>query len=72
MRSLTPDDAARPSVIEVFDGNLVMERYRSGLASIRNRLSDYWLNHAFLLGYQWTYVEDSTGGVRQAPDEPGR
>ena len=72
MRSLTPDDAARPSVIEVFDGNLVMERYRSGLASIRNRLSDYWLNHAFLLGYQWTYVEESTGVVRQAPDEPGR
>ena len=72
MRSQTPDDPQRPEVPEVFDGSFVVGRFSEGVTAIRNRLADYWLNHAFLLGYQWTFVEADTGTVREAPEEPGR
>jgi hypothetical protein len=72
MKSLTPANRKAPEVLTEFSGAFVMQRYETGLSAIRQRLADYWLNHAFLLGYQWTYAEEQTGVIRQAPDEPGR
>ena len=33
----------------------VREMYSDGVKQIREELRSYWLNHAFLLGYQWVF-----------------
>tara|TARA_R110000744_G_scaffold76034_4_gene150882 strand:- start:35 stop:1972 length:1938 start_codon:yes stop_codon:yes gene_type:complete len=33
----------------------VKDIYNRGVQEIREELRNYWMNHSFLLGYQWTY-----------------
>ena len=57
---------------ETYNAAFISRRYNEGLLSVQNRVSDYWLNHAFVLGFQWTFVEERTGLVREVPQEPER
>lgn len=52
----------------------VQERYRKGLDQIRDEVRNYWLNHAFWLGYQWLFWNEVDGTVDTSatPDQPDR
>lgn len=71
-RTLTPAQQLEKDEEEKFSAAFILRRYQQGLLGIQNRISDYWLNHAFMLGYQWTFVEERTGLVREVPQEPER
>jgi hypothetical protein len=56
---------------EGYGARFILDRYAEGVSSIQNRISDFWMNHAFLLGHQWVDTfEDNQ--VREVPSEPGR
>ena len=71
-RSLTPAQQLEKEQEDTYNASFILRRYQEGLLSIQNRISDYWLNHAFMLGFQWTFVEERTGLVREVPQEPER
>ena len=71
-RSLTPAEQTKKMMDEVYNAKFIAQRYHSGLSSVQNRVSDYWLNHAFCQGFQWTFVEERTGLVQEVPQEPDR
>ena len=50
----------------------VKDLYSKGVQEIREELRNYWLNHSFLLGYQWTYWEANTGGIDNVASEGDR
>ncbi len=72
IRSVDTKTKVKEAIADNYGASFIIERYAAGLSSIQNRISDFWLNHAFLLGYQWTYVEERTGLVRETADEPDR
>lgn len=55
-----------------FGPALILNRYKDGLDSIRHHVSDFWLNHSFVLGHQWIYWNNRTSQLDELPDEPDR
>lgn len=50
----------------------VKDLYQTGLKPLRLAMQDYWLNHAFLEGYQWLWVEPSSREIRELPRDSER
>lgn len=51
---------------------LINTRYEDGLRSVRDRLWEYWLNHAFILGHQWLFWNPVTLRLDQLPRDADR
>lgn len=52
--------------------SMIRERYWDAVQSMCTELRDYWLNHAFLHGYQWLYWTESAGRLNELPSDPER
>lgn len=50
----------------------VRDKYLDGLQQIREELRSYWLNHAFLLGYQWIWWNHDTSRLDVISHEADR
>ena len=70
-----------PSHLQTFEGvfgqgkegaGQLKDLYWNALDSIRVEMQDYWLNHAFLHGYQWLYFSEVTGQLDEIPEDPER
>lgn len=55
-----------------FSAGKVVGLYKQGLAYQRRQLEDYWLNHAFLEGNQWLFVDPSNRTLVEVPRDPDR
>jgi len=55
------------------DGSdFVLDLYSKGVNEVREELRNYWLNHSFLLGYQWTYWDANTRTIDNVTSEGDR
>lgn len=52
--------------------SLVKKRYEEGRRTINREVRDYWLNHAFIHGRQWIYLNRTTGTVQVLETDPDR
>jgi hypothetical protein len=50
----------------------VKAKYWKAIQGLRTEQRDYWLNHAFLHGYQWLYWQESSGRLDEIPTDPER
>jgi len=50
----------------------VREQYLSGVKPIRDELRSYWLNHSFLLGWQWTWWDSVNNKIDVIPADADR
>ncbi|MEE8375509.1 MAG: hypothetical protein V3S26_04230 [Acidimicrobiia bacterium] len=50
----------------------IIDRYAAALATIRNHVNEFWLNHAFIINHQWLFVSRTTGALEDMPEEPDR
>jgi len=71
-KSVLPSGQAKAIVDDQYGPSFIISRYATALTAQHNAISDFWLNHAFILGYQWTFTEEHTGLVREVPTEPDR
>lgn len=52
--------------------NYVLDIYNEGVQEIREELRNYWLNHSFLLGYQWTFWNNDQRRLDNVANEGDR
>ena len=50
----------------------IRAKYWEAVQGVRTELRDYWLNHAFLHGYQWMYYSEINGRLDEMPSDPDR
>jgi hypothetical protein len=50
----------------------IRSKYWEAVQGLRTELRDYWLNHAFLHGYQWLYWSEDAGRLDERPADPER
>ena len=50
----------------------IRQKYWDGVQGLRTEMRDYWLNHAFLHGYQWLYWSEHNGRLDEMPTDPER
>ncbi len=70
----------RPSETRTFEGEYneadtaseVRTKYYEAVQGLRTELRDYWLNHAFLHGYQWLFWQEAAGRLDELPTDPER
>jgi len=48
------------------------KKYMDAVSTLRTERHDYWLNHSFLHGSQWIYLQESTETLQEIPDDPER
>jgi len=65
-------DRVKAKLKDEFGALFILNRYEDGIKATQNLISDFWLNHSFLLGYQWTYVEADSGVVRDVANDDDR
>jgi len=68
----TDADRVKAVLKDEYGALFILNRYEDGIKATRNLISDFWLNHSFLLGYQWTYVEAESGVVRDVANDDDR
>ena len=54
------------------DASLVKTRYNQGRRTINREVRDYWMNHAFIHGNQWIWMNRSNGTVQVLDTDPDR
>lgn len=54
------------------DAAVVQDLYWKATQGMRTELRDYWLNTAFLSGYQWLFFSEASGRLDQLPEDPER
>ena len=54
------------------DVGYLRKLYYEAIQGMRTELRDYWLNHAFLHGYQWLYWSEDAGRLDERPTDPER
>ena len=52
--------------------SMITDRYTQAAQTLRTEMRDYWLNHAFLHGYQWLYWSEVTDRLDELPSDPER
>ena len=52
--------------------NDIRTKYWDAVQGLRTELRDYWLNHAYLHGYQWLYWQENAGRLDEIPSDPER
>lgn len=57
---------------ESFTPDHVRRLYDDGLKAQRRTSQDYWLNHAFLQGHQWLFVDRTTRTLKELPRDEDR
>jgi hypothetical protein len=75
-------DRKTPSEAQTFESNQgkdsdgaaadVGQLYWEAVQGLRSEQQDYWLNHAFLHGYQWLYWSSASGRLDEMPSDPER
>ena len=50
----------------------VRKLYWEGTQALRSEMRDYWLNHAFLHGFQWLFWSETSGRLDEMPQDPER
>ena len=54
------------------NASLVRKRFDEGRKSTRREVRDYWMNHAFIHGRQWIYLNPNNGTVQTLAMDPDR
>ena len=54
------------------NASLVRKRFDAGRNSTRREVRDYWMNHAFIHGRQWIYLNPNNGTVQTLAMDPDR
>ena len=54
------------------NASLVRKRFDEGRKSTRREVRDYWMNHAFIHGRQWIYLNPNNGTVQNLAMDPDR
>ena len=52
--------------------SLVKSRYEAGRKTINREVRDYWMNHAFIRGRQWIWLNRTTGQAENLDLDPDR